>query len=231
MPSDSELPERFSLAVSPCRAAGHRVLQRADHLAAACRDEALAIDGDYVEPHVIGAIQGGNGFFAEGLGEMISQQERLFSSQKKEGGSFSVIALGANQFRYGLTVPAVFEGQLGRHGRDVGIGSAWFCGVHFIGVGVVVGSAAAVPALGMRDVGDLHLKLLRGVYDAFAARSRRHKRSIVNGSELFKDAESSDYSWQTADRDFFETFRGTQAVCSQAERKKSGIVSYGADDT
>ena len=63
--SDPELPEGFHFTVAPGGAAGHRILQRPDRLAAAGAEEGLAVDGDDVEAHVVGAVKGHDGFFSE----------------------------------------------------------------------------------------------------------------------------------------------------------------------
>lgn len=78
--SDAELPERFYLSVPPCGTARHRVLQRPDCLAAARRDEALAVDGDDVEAHVVSAVKGHDRFLTPRFREVFFQEESFLSS-------------------------------------------------------------------------------------------------------------------------------------------------------
>ena len=63
---NTKLPTALGLWVAP----GEWVLHGTNQFAATRRDEALAIDGDHFEPEMIGATQGGNGFFAKSVGQM-----------------------------------------------------------------------------------------------------------------------------------------------------------------
>lgn len=46
-----------------------------------------------------------------------------------------MIALGADQIRHCIAVPGVRKGQLGRHGRQVGVWCVVFFNVHFMCMG------------------------------------------------------------------------------------------------
>jgi len=71
--SDAKLPQRFDFVVTPCGAAGNRVLQGSNVLSSTCFQETFAINSDDVEPHVIDAVENPRRVFTPRLREMLLQ--------------------------------------------------------------------------------------------------------------------------------------------------------------
>lgn len=128
--SDPELPESLGFAVAPSRTPGDRVLQSAYGLASTGCEEGFAVDGDHVEALVVGAVERDDRIFAENFSEVFLEQLCLFSSQKQEGRSFTVIAFGADQVRYCFAVPDFFKRKLGRNGYVIRVWQMMGIDVH-----------------------------------------------------------------------------------------------------
>jgi hypothetical protein len=129
-PSDAELPEAFRISIAPLRAACDGILECPARLAAACVDEGIAIDTNNLETHVIGAVEGDDGFLAEGCGQMPLEHTGFPSAEEQERRGLSVIALGADQIGNGHRIPIASHRQLRCDRCDVRQWCVLLFGVH-----------------------------------------------------------------------------------------------------